>query len=242
MDPESRAKDMGYWRLTLIVLACANCVGVADAQTRVLGIRPGTGERTEEFRERIPKKSSPQPIEGVIPTKVGEPKPECGLNALYMLLKLRDRSCTYDDLARELPLEKKGLSMLALRDASRRHGLNCEVAEAPPASLTPYVPLIVRMNSDKDPENGHYLVITSSDSDIIQAIDSANGTFRMMKQGAFERQYSGYALVPSSTAPLSLTESFNFTSILATVVASELVVVAALLVRRLRTQPAPNSR
>jgi hypothetical protein len=51
----------------------------------------------------------------------------CGLNALYLLLRLDGLPVTYRDVVRELGSDDKPMSMVELRDAAARLGLSTRI-------------------------------------------------------------------------------------------------------------------
>lgn len=140
-------------------------------------------------------RSSPPPITGVLPKSLEAPSPKCGVNALYVFLRLHNVSCSYEDLSRELPLEEKGANMLDLKIVSHSHGCEAEVIQIGPFQLAAKLPAVARLASVSTQSEGHFVVVTKMSDSNVYVVDSTAGGLIKMPRGVFEREFSGYALV-----------------------------------------------
>lgn len=98
--------------------------------------------------------------------------PDCGLNSLYILLRLSGDSVDLALLRRTLPPQtERGYSLLELRDAASACGYPCSGISLGPGSLPPDRPAIAFMG---DTTHGHFVVlrpIEGTDRSRIQVLD-----------------------------------------------------------------------
>jgi Peptidase C39 family len=149
----------------------------------------------------VPQASSPAPVRGAISSELENANPDCGVNALYALLKLNDISCSRQSLMEELSPKEKGSTMLELKTVARAHGLVAEIVQTTPFQAQTDVPFIARMTTNRPNQetDGHYVVVTSMGEERVEVIDSTGGWFVRMNRQTFDKRFSGYSLIRSST-------------------------------------------
>jgi len=209
------------FRASCLALVIVGNVGVLRAQTPALGYDLRTGDLVQKQGPNELKRSTPPPVTGALPKEVENPRPECGPNAMYVFLRLRNVACELAKLKREIPLEENGVSMLHLRGAAQRYGVDVSVLQVTPSQLTAATPAIVRMQSNKAPQEGHYVVLTQIDDELAQVIDSAGGATIRMPRSTFDREFSGYALAQDVGRSFPLGSYLNFTTVAGAVCAAE---------------------
>jgi len=135
-----------------------------------------------------------------LPSEYCNNNPDCGVHALYYLLKLRGKECTQEEVAARLPVDEgTGTSMLGIRDASSGFGCSTVVVHLSASDAVNHVPFIAKLKGNKkdsnDDSDGHYVVVTSITDIKVKMIDSSGSGYITAKREAFERDFSGYALI-----------------------------------------------
>jgi|GEM_PF-4261627 len=198
----------------LVLLAIGACLGGIISSSPTLGQGEGTGaakqdktkqiilsvDKTGKMRKSapadpLPRATSPMPITGVLPRTIEKPDPDCGVHALYILLRLRGKDCTLDQLRKRLTLTEQGASMLELHEVAAEHGLSTAVVTLSADQLEPAVPFIARMKTPNAKTEGHYVVVTQVTNDRVTMIDSTAGGTISSPRSTFEGDFSGYALI-----------------------------------------------
>jgi len=151
------------------------------------------------------------------PDGVWRTEKQCGVNAAYMLLKLRGCEADYRVLEEGLREEAgssdadSGATLEGLRRVVRRQGLSADVVHARIVDL-PRIefPVIAHLEPDNVEEfdfrrRGHYVVILkmyeNEGTEVVQFIDGASGSVERMRMCVFFRQWSGYLLAPRAGRP-----------------------------------------
>lgn len=213
------------WASVLILVYIGGTASVIQAQqqTPALGYDLRTGDLVQKQGPKELKRSTPPPLLGALPKQIENPKPECGPNAMYVFLRLRNVACELEQLKRELPLEKDGVNMLALKGAANHYGVDVNVIQANPSQLIAATPLIARMQSGRSPQEGHYVVLTQINDELVQVIDSADGATIRMPRSTFDREFTGYALAPNIEWSFPIASYVNLTTTAATICAAEII-------------------
>lgn len=123
----------------------------------------------------------------------------CGYNAVYLLLRLSGFVCDYDALKINRNSGKEGLSVKDIVEELSRCGLPSRVFQCNDPDevrkLSP--PFIIYTNPDRSGKTiGHFLVVTSVNSDTIDLID---GTTSESKQYAIQKLsnlWDGIVIMP----------------------------------------------
>ncbi len=99
--------------------------------------------------------------------------PDCGTNALFLLMKLTGVETGLDDIKAALPAPRElGYSMLELQSAARRCGLNLVGVRFGPGNVPLSGPAIAHRPGHK-PASGHFVVLrpVGSNNTVVQVID-----------------------------------------------------------------------
>jgi len=121
--------------------------------------------------------------------------PECGANSLYVMLRLRDVPVNHDVLRTRLPTKGDGASLLQLKEEATSLGLHVANYETTPAGLGDYeLPLIARMSPDAENPQGHYVVVTYVDDELVRIVDGSTGQSVRMSPATFSEVFSGQVL------------------------------------------------
>src|SRR5262249_28105193 len=102
---------------------------------------PSQAASDAEGKVRI-KRSSAGPIEWALAKGVTAPSPDCGANSLYVFLRLHGVNSSLKQIKQEVPLNEQGASMLDLREAASRAGVDALVIQAAPVGLADKLPSI----------------------------------------------------------------------------------------------------
>jgi hypothetical protein len=203
----------------LVPLAISACLGGILFGSPALAQGEGTGEpkqnktgevilsfdKTGKFKispstAPLPRATSPKPITGVLPRTIEKPDPDCGVHALYILLRLRGMDCALDQLRKRLTLTQEGASMLDLKAAAAEWGVPTAVVTLSAEQLEPAVPFIARMKTPNAKTEGHYVVVTQVTNDRVTVLDSTAGGVITSPRPMFEGEFSGYTLIPVEVA------------------------------------------
>jgi Peptidase C39 family/Protein of unknown function (DUF1573) len=124
----------------------------------------------------------------------------CGVASCYILLRLKARQLSYDDVSTILPVTSKGSSFYDIQRACRQLGLGTQLVKLSPSSFdTVRLPAIAHLSgSDNYMGIGHYLVVIGSDAHHIHFIDPSSlpAEPAAVLRGDFFRLWSGYLLIP----------------------------------------------
>jgi hypothetical protein len=156
--------------------------------------RAGAEETRREGRPRPLRVSSAAPLRGVLAPSVDSDSPDCGANSLYVFLRLHGVERSLEAIRNEVRVTAQGASMLELKEAAGRNGLDAAVLNTSPAELFGRLPAIARLSADGSAEKGHYVVVTRADETLVHLIDGTTGLSNRVARTAFEREFSGYAL------------------------------------------------
>jgi hypothetical protein len=185
--------------------------------------------------DKVLKHSSPPPLNGVLPEGLEKQTPECGVNALYVFLRLQNIICPLAEIKQEVPFNEKGASLLDLKETASKHGITSDIIHASPSALDSRLPAIARMTVPNMEQDGHYVVVTKMSDESVEVIDSTAGGFITVPRGLFEREFSGYALVPNATWYGAITAKWNL--VLEVVIALEVAaLIAGVVGNRLATR------
>lgn len=133
----------------------------------------------------------------------------CGVYALYTYLCSTGQDISYQQVYEVLSPSKRGNSLLELRDAARRLGLDFEIRKTSPEdrSVMQQGPFIAHMRTERVTKDrfsepaydGHFVVVLPPDRwrkpEEIDAVDGANGLIQTYSYSGFPKLWTGYYLV-----------------------------------------------
>lgn len=124
-----------------------------------------------------------------------------GANCLYLLLALSGRKVDYADVTAALAASEQGNTLLGLRDAARRLGLDASVYHWGPRQLARAPsPVIVYMDSYSK-EGGYFVLVFESTENSCSLVNGASATLEQFGAEEFRHVWSGYVLAPTQAAP-----------------------------------------
>jgi len=138
----------------------------------------------------------------ISPEDIWQTAPYCGVNCLYVFLRLNDLKVTQAELKKEVPTTLNGASMLDLQNAARHFGLETEVVAANPGELKSLrFPMIALLGASANRQVvGHYVVLCNEIAQSIAAVDGTTGNLDRISKAIFNRDFSGYVLVKKRSA------------------------------------------
>jgi predicted double-glycine peptidase len=130
---------------------------------------------------------------------------ECGPNSLYMLLRLRGHSVSYEQVSRRLEIGPSGTSLLQLQRAAAALNVKAQVCRL---TFEDFVrcpkPVIAHFRevpwSGADTA-GHYVVVLDVDDSGVDILDGSFGTRRRCRLYGFQYYWSGYVLTIAPPVP-----------------------------------------
>jgi hypothetical protein len=122
----------------------------------------------------------------------------CGVNSLYVLLKVHGHSPNYIELNEQLLSSGREPSLADLQRSASAHQLPCEVGKATPAVLDRLAkPVLAHLDISEDTQTaelGHFVLVLATAPESITAMDGTTGMIRAMPRPEFERRWTGYIL------------------------------------------------
>jgi hypothetical protein len=147
----------------------------------------------------------------------------CGINCLYLYLKLNGIQADYDDLLRTIPIEARGTRLVDLRKAAAARGAEVALMQSTPDELSKLpMPLIAHMERPEG-EGGHFVLILAVHATNVEVIDGSTAVRQWIKVDEFRRRWSGYLLGPrtdSNARGIALASMIGFGCVLGYVAVS----------------------
>jgi hypothetical protein len=138
---------------------------------------------------------------------------ECGLDSLFVFLRLSGHDVTYDQTRAAVPIGPMGTSLLELQQAASRLGANTTLSRCSMPELIhmpkPVIAYLPEGTAGPKGSVGHFVVVLKADETGVEAADSAVATFLKYSPSQFEGEWSGHLLAPAPpqgwARPLALT-------------------------------------
>jgi hypothetical protein len=193
----------------LFVLAVAASLGPGALPGR----SPLPGAAGQEWAGGAPGAAPPAPLfrDRASPEGAGR---ECGLNSLFMLLRLSGHDVTYEQTRAAVPIGPMGTSLLELQQAASRLGAKTRLSQCSMAELKrepkPVIAYFLRATGGAVDGPGHFVVVLKADDTGVEVFDNSYPT-ALWKYSVphFEAQWSGHILGPAPppiwARPLTLT-------------------------------------
>ncbi len=125
----------------------------------------------------------------------------CGINALYMMLRLRGLNVDYRTVDSLLPVARDGTGLADLRRCSDSLGLRTVIVKATPRDLRGVLLPAIAHAEEEGKGTGHYVVLTAASTDGLEMIDGTTAIVSVVPWEKFEKTWTGYLLVPSDAMP-----------------------------------------
>jgi ABC-type bacteriocin/lantibiotic exporter with double-glycine peptidase domain len=97
------------------------------------------------------------------------------------------------------PTHREGMSLLELRDACARFGLQTEVRFVAPEDIgaNAPLPLLARISATSNTiNNAHYVVVFAMDHETLSVVDGTTGAIETYRRELLPNVWTGYVLVP----------------------------------------------
>jgi ABC-type bacteriocin/lantibiotic exporter with double-glycine peptidase domain len=148
----------------------------------------------------------------------------CGVNCLYVLLKLSDVKVDYGALFARLLRGERETSLLDLQRVAGEYGLRCEGGRSTPQGLQSARGAVICHTENAITGKGHFVLVLRADEDGVVTMDGTTCLLRRASWSTFRTTWSGYVLFPkeSSTARVAGVATFA-ASLVATWVGLSLV-------------------
>lgn len=131
----------------------------------------------------------------------------CGVNCLYILLRLHGRDPDYAAVERRTPVGEDGTSLLELQRGAESFGLPLTGVRAKPQDLaTCPLPAIAHFEEELG-TTGHYVVVTEFHPGSVCIIDGTTAMRQEMALPEFQRRWTGYLLLPRQAGSYRLTSA-----------------------------------
>ena len=136
--------------------------------------------------------------------KIGRRRAECGVNSLYIFLRLHGLDVSYDQVSQTFPGDVFGRSLLDLKEAASQFDVDSSVRRCSVADLRKLqLPVISYANAStlwterETKAIGHFYVVTFADEQWIQYVDGTTGVTHRVPHHFFAKGVSGHVLVAS---------------------------------------------
>lgn len=134
-------------------------------------------------------------------TKLWRSPNSCGVNCLYMMLRLNAKDADYTAVEKQTPVGESGTTLLELQRGAERFGLSLVAGKGTPEDLaTCPLPAIAHFEEELG-KTGHYVVVTECHPDSICFIDGTTAMRHEVTIPEFQRRWTGYLLVPRQIEP-----------------------------------------
>jgi len=127
----------------------------------------------------------------------------CGVNCLYVALRMEGRPVDYEELCRSAAVGEKGTSLGELARLAKSHGTNYTPVRDLARSIAGWpVPAIVHQQRPDD-LMGHYVLYLGRRGDLDAVLDCTTGQIDMLSRGDFLDRWTGYVLLRAEPFPLT---------------------------------------
>ena len=140
---------------------------------------------------------------------------ECGLNAMYLMLRMNGLSVSHEDVRCAVKVGSNGSSLAELKHGASRLGFDLGIYKCDLEQLRTFEkPIIVLIHDGggrmvvEEREPGHYITLTKYDSvrKQIVGIDGSYGNIRKFSEFRFQKKWTGYVLKLKKTESTHLNE------------------------------------
>lgn len=121
----------------------------------------------------------------------------CGVASSYVLLRLKNVNCSYDDLANRIPIKESGSSVVEMQKACAELGLSTSVLKVSPKMLDGlHTPMIFHLRPAPEHDYGHYVVVTRISKNKVWLVDTNIASNVAVEKSDLFRQWTGIVLIP----------------------------------------------
>jgi hypothetical protein len=124
-----------------------------------------------------------------------------GANCLYLLLARSGRKVDYADVTAALEARGRSNSLVGLRDAARRLGLDASVYHWGPRQLARAPSTVILYMDSNDAEGGYFALVFETGEGRFSLVNGSTATLEQLGAEDFRHFWSGYVLAPTQPAP-----------------------------------------
>jgi hypothetical protein len=124
-----------------------------------------------------------------------------GANSLYLFLALSGRKADYAEVTAALEATGRSNSLVGLRDAARRLGLDASVYEWRPSQLDRAQSPVISLMDTYNGEGTYFALVFEFTGDTYSLIDGSSATVQQLRAEDFRHVWTGYVLAPTQPAP-----------------------------------------
>lgn len=125
----------------------------------------------------------------------------CGLNCLYVMLRMRGAPVKYETLAAETEVTDKGTTMAELARVAGWHGISLQAMRATRDSI-PQWPLPAIVHLQNQDLTTHYVLLLRTSGTKYVMLDCNSGELRDWSQGEFLDKWTGHVLLAAEPGDL----------------------------------------
>jgi hypothetical protein len=132
-----------------------------------------------------------------VESKVWRETSRCGVNSMYLALKLLHRQVSYDAIEERMPIKENGTRLTDMRNCAESFGIDAQIVHATPATLQKcWLPAVAHCEEEQH-ITGHYVVVVRAAPDEVDIIDGTTGILHTVSMVEFGKEWSGYLLLLS---------------------------------------------
>jgi Peptidase C39 family len=120
---------------------------------------------------------------------------KCGINAIFLLMRLNHKAVSYEGLERGVPVSTEGTSLADLHRYTRSLGLATRIVKTTPEKLGRYALPAIAHQEEELGNTGHYVIITGLGPDRVELIDGTSAILMTQPMSEFRKRWTGYLLV-----------------------------------------------
>lgn len=129
--------------------------------------------------------------------KIWRTQKQCGINALYMALRLRGYKVSYGEIETSLPVKAAGISIIDLRDCAKSFGADASILKVPIDQINSVPrPFIAHFQE----EQGHFVVVLNigrmgdAGGSFVELLDGTTAFHNLMPINQYRKMATGYIL------------------------------------------------
>lgn len=134
----------------------------------------------------------------------------CGVNCVYVLMRLNNLKIGYDALSDRLLGGERETSLLDLQKVSGDYGLQYETGRSTPEGLQSAKGAVICHTENPMTGKGHFVLVLRADKEGVVAMDGTTCVLRRFDWSTFRSTWSGFVLFPKGAKTLPTTEVGTF--------------------------------
>jgi hypothetical protein len=120
----------------------------------------------------------------------------CGINSLYVFIRLLGQPVSYDEILRDVPVREFGTSMAELKSFLSARKIACAIVRCTPDNLHRQPLPAIAYISVGGEEQGHFVVVCAVNGKTLRLVDGTAGAVYTEAMESFVKHWDGHLLVP----------------------------------------------